>query len=85
MFKPLINASYTTIGALSLKEGQNLSDIVRARIEGKQLVISEKLKKEEKRMVDVFVTKFFYNAGIPFNARDCFDFHVMCETIGRYG
>ena len=73
------------IGALSLKSGESLYDIVRKRTDQKQPIISEKLKKDEKIIVDRYVAKIFYSAGIPFNARDNFDFHVMCEAIGRFG
>lgn len=55
------------IGALSLKSGESLYDIVRKRTDQKQPIISEKLKKDEKIIVDRYVAKFFYSTGIPFN------------------
>lgn len=65
-----------SLGKLSLKSGETLHDVVRARKNEKQPLIVESLKKEERLLVDQYVAKAFFSSGIPFNVRNNFDVQV---------
>ena len=65
----------TKVKTLSLNSGESLKDVIKNR--KKQPLIVDKLKKDERLVVDKLMAKAFYSCGIPFNVRNNIDFQVF--------
>nr|CAD1831681.1 unnamed protein product [Ananas comosus var. bracteatus] len=50
-----------------------------------QPTINEKLKEKERERTIEYIARWFYEAGIPFNAASLESFSLMLEAIGQYG
>ena len=62
-------------------------DVVVQSRKGKQIAIdaTDPYKKEMRDRAIIRFSRWMYNAGIAFNAVNCFSFGPMIESIGQYG
>lgn len=61
--------------------------VVQMRKEGKlkQSIVADAFDKERRAKTIQYIARFFYQAGIPFNAARLDSFKVAIEAIGQYG
>lgn len=75
-----------TKGALDLYFTPNAEKVVQAKLsKGKQQTINEVCHKELRDKACRDVARWFYDAGIPFNAAKYESFKVAVEAIGQFG
>ncbi|KAI3499848.1 hypothetical protein L1887_35662 [Cichorium endivia] len=53
--------------------------------EGRQQTINEVCRKDLRHKVCRDIARWFFDAGIPFNAATYDSFHIMVEAIGQFG
>lgn len=64
----------------------NPEDVVKCRKDGKvQQSINSVVQKELRDKACIEIARWFYDAGIPFNAASYDSFHIMIEAIGQFG
>ncbi|KAI3721407.1 hypothetical protein L2E82_32417 [Cichorium intybus] len=64
----------------------NPEDVVKCRKDGKvQQRINSVVQKELRDNACIEIARWFYDAGIPFNAASYDSFHIMIEAVGQFG
>ena len=62
------------------------TNVVKGKKEqGRQKTMNELCRKKLRAKVNEDISKWFYDAGIPFHAITLESFDIMCESIGRFG
>ncbi|XP_020082516.1 uncharacterized protein LOC109706122 [Ananas comosus] len=74
-------------GPMDLYFTPNAEKVIQDRKDGKmkQATINEVCRKELREKACKEVARWFYDAGIPFNAANYDSFHVALEAVGQYG
>ncbi|KAI3507987.1 hypothetical protein L1887_22986 [Cichorium endivia] len=72
-------------GPMDMYFTPNPREAVKGRKEGRQQTINEVCRKDLRHKVCRDIARWFFDAGIPFNAATYDSFHIMVEAIGQFG
>ncbi|XP_020266105.1 uncharacterized protein LOC109841555 [Asparagus officinalis] len=79
------SSSHKVIGPMDSFAARSPEEIAQIVAKGKQPMMDSKLKKKKREDVLRYVSKWFYEAGIPFHTATLPSFHQMLQAIGLFG
>ncbi|XP_020255970.1 uncharacterized protein LOC109832900 [Asparagus officinalis] len=79
------SSSHKVIGPMDSFVARSPEEIAQMVAKGKQPTMDSKLKKKKREDVLRYVSKWFYEAGIPFHTVTLPSFHQMLQAIGLFG